>query len=323
VALLHSLVEQLSFACRQDGMSTASRRRLIDACQATWDARTQVEQSAADDPRLSAQIKADLLELSVLWADLASRQTPAAGQPAPKQPRAVAILDEAAAALGPSPILARERAAFAAAATGDADVLPTDMDDRSVRNRLKTGWEHYAYGRALLREGRLVAAAEVLERAVELAPQDFWANFYQADCAYRLRENALALSALRVCIALAPEKAEGYFNRGLVHAAREDWAQADGDFSRALALDGSLGAAVVERGKVRRQLKQLHEALADLQKGLELGGDPATIQVEIARVHLDRNDRSAAIAAVERALAASPEHQGAIELRSYLRSSPH
>lgn len=309
--LLHSLVEHLRFAYNRDGLSSATRRRLDEACRLAWDARGVVLPLVEGNESQGAQVRADLLELAVLWAGLVALPVPEGKG----SPRAVEILDQAAAVLGPSPVLARERGAM----LGE----PLDLDqERAFRKSLKSGWEHYAYGRALAREQRLAEAAELLERAVDLAPQDFWANFYQADCAYRLRDNALALSALRVCISLAPQKAECYFNRGLVHASRDDWEGAGRDFDRALQLDPALGLASLERGKVRRRQERHPEALVDLQQARALGADPATVDVELARVHLDQKDRTSALAAVERALAANPALPAALDLQAQLRSGP-
>jgi tetratricopeptide (TPR) repeat protein len=64
-----------------------------------------------------------------------------------------------------------------------------------------------------------VLAAEQFRRGLRLRPQDFWLNFYQGLCDYRLGRFEGAVNAFRVCIALAPETAECYYNRALAYQA--------------------------------------------------------------------------------------------------------
>jgi tetratricopeptide (TPR) repeat protein len=152
-------------------------------------------------------------------------------------------LDEAEALLGPSPVLALERARHARALGLPEPTAPPPAP--------RTAWEHIAVGRAFDQAGRLAAAAEEFGRAVERDPHNFWAHFYQGRCAYRLGHPAEAVTAFSVCVALAPQAAACYYNRALAREAA-DSARAVADYTRALDLDPALTAAV--RANLRRLL---------------------------------------------------------------------
>ena len=80
------------------------------------------------------------------------------------------------------------------------------------RLKPRTAWEHAAAGRLLLATGDLSQAEKSFEQALALEPQDFWANFHQGVCAFRLSRYHDALNAFRICIALAPDRAECFYN---------------------------------------------------------------------------------------------------------------
>lgn len=60
------------------------------------------------------------------------------------------------------------------------------------------------------------------------------------------------------------------------------------------------------------------EALTDFRSALEAGADGAAVRVEMARALLAMEDRPAARAILEEALAAQPDYAPALELRNRL-----
>jgi tetratricopeptide (TPR) repeat protein len=116
----------------------------------------------------------------------------------------------------------------AAAARGASQVPP------------RTAWEHDAVGRVLLAAGEVTQAEAAFERALALRPQDLWPNFHQGVCAFRLSRFHDAVNAFRICVALAPDRAECFYNRALAHAALSDDIAASRDYARAFALDPNL-----------------------------------------------------------------------------------
>ena len=146
---------------------------------------------------------------------------------------AIEVLDQAEAVCGPSPALSRERRALHGKVGRHDPSLGPEPAPRSA-------WEHYDLGRSYLRSGSLREADAEFQRTLDQRPQDFWPNFYQGLCAYHLKQFEASVAAFRTCIALAPETAECYYNRGLANAALGRNEHAFSDYSRALELDPAL-----------------------------------------------------------------------------------
>ena len=248
----------------------------------------------------------------LVWADLRVRLAPP-GEAEEAKREALHVLDEAESLLGPSPSLDRERRSYArelglAGPSADPVVAP------------RTAWEHYDLGRSYLRSGDLEHASEAFRSGLELRPQDFWLNFYQGLCAYRLRRFGEAVQAFRVCIALSPEAAECYYNRALAYQALGQLDQARRDYTRALALNPGMTDAALNRGIVAFQQGHLDQAVSDLERARASASSPAAlrdIDYNRALVELSRGKRSLALARLR--TAAEGGHKGAIELYERLR----
>ena len=183
----------------------------------------------------------------------------------------------------------------------------------------RTAWEHFAVGRWLFRADRFEEARRELAEAVSQDPGAFWPNLYLARCDYRLGNPEAALIAASVCVALEPDKAPCYYNRALIRKALgEDGAIAD--FDRALQLDPTATATLVERGKLLAEREKFTAALADFAAALKHGANPAEVHEQVARVQCAQGNISDAADSVRRALAADPNYQPAIELNRQLQA---
>src|SRR5205807_252548 len=96
-------------------------------------------------------------------------------------------------------------------------LAPADEPGGPIREP-ETFREYAALGRSLLRSGDFDGAADEFARAVDLRPQDFWANCHAGVCAHRRGRHDDAVHFFSVSLALAPQSAECYCNRGLAHA---------------------------------------------------------------------------------------------------------
>src|SRR5262249_25226354 len=155
------------------------------------------------------QIRADLLDLALLWSGLLVRVAADSGE---ARREALSVLAEAEEAFGPSPVLYRERRLHAEA-LGMANAARA-AEAKAASTPPQTAWEHYALGCSYLRSGELERAAAELDRALELEPQGLWPNFARGRCAYLLNRHDEALVSFTVCVALAPESAVCWYNRG-------------------------------------------------------------------------------------------------------------
>jgi len=241
---LHGLVERLRSLETAAPRSPRAARAVERHCRVFWDSRRPIVAmlGAGLDPESEERLRDDLLDLAVIWSGLHVRLAADGGGDGEGRARreALQVLDEAEAAFGPSHILYRERQAHAEA-LGLSGVA-RDAALGAARVPPRAAWEHAAVGRALLAAGDVQGAEAAFERALALQPEDFWPNFHQGVCAFRRGRFQDAVNAFRVAIALAPGRAEGYFNRALAYSALGRPALAALDYDHAHRLDPSLAA---------------------------------------------------------------------------------
>ena len=84
-------------------------------------------------------------------------------------------------------------------------------------------------------------------------------------------KSANVLGDLSDAIALAPQNAYLYYNRGNLYAQRRDYQRAMADYSQALKLNQELAEAWFNRGLVKIYAKHVEEGIEDLSKAGELG----------------------------------------------------
>jgi serine/threonine protein kinase/tetratricopeptide (TPR) repeat protein len=312
---LHEQVERSRYLHGDDLLAPAMLRALEVQCRTAWQERDRLLTSGAEplDGDLEEDLRHDLLDVAILWADCLVRLTTAAEADTVRR-QALQVLDEAESLFGPSPVLNRQRAVLAqalgqAAAPGGAGAGPAP----------RTAWEHYTLGRWLLRGGDLAGAAVAFDHAVELRPQDFWPWFGKGLCAHQRHCPAEAVLAFSVCIALAPDRAACYYNRAQALAAHGDFAAALRDFDRALQLDPRLAAAALGRGALHLQQRDLAKAEVDFQLALTLGANPAAVHYNQALVHQARQEFAAALARLESALQHDPNHSASRALHFLLQ----
>jgi tetratricopeptide (TPR) repeat protein len=186
---LRELANRVRFLYGVQTPPSCGLRRLQERCRALWADRARIVRCLGGG-RLPQDVRADLLDLAIFWADVQVRLAPPGRKQEARQ-KARIVLDEAEALLGPSCVLDEERRFHGAA-------------PRTPRRAPRDAWEHFALGRTLLRSGDLDRAAEECALAVRLQPQGLWPNFYLGHCAFRQKRYADAVTAFSVCIGAAP-----------------------------------------------------------------------------------------------------------------------
>ncbi len=241
------------------------------------------------------QVRTDLVDLTIFLAGLLDRE------------QAVQVLAETETLLGPDPALAWQRQRLLpVAAAPCAERTPT------------TFHEHAEMGRSFLHSGDLDRAAVEFARALDMNPQDFWANFHAGVCAYRRRPPTDAVYFFGIAVALAPRCPECYSNRGLAYAAGGHAAEARHDYDRALELAPELPTAALNRGVLNYEEGRYSEALDDLEQALSHGAHPASVYYNRALVHLARKERAVARENVVQALRHDPAYPDALRLHADL-----
>jgi serine/threonine protein kinase len=300
---LHQWCEQIRPLYGAESLPQRQARTVLAHCRTFWARREAITGRLADgtDPDLEQQVRADLLDLAILLADLRTRLAVPAG---PREPRdeAVAVLDEAERLFGTSCVLSEERRTRDPSGKVGAAPAPGNA------------WEHLALGRIYLRGGEVAAAEGEMDRALELEPGALWPNYWKGNCAFRLKRFDDAVVAFSVCVALAPRSAWCYANRGLARAESGRLDRAAEDFENALRLDPGLASAVRGRGLLHYRQHRYPEALADLRRTLELGADPAAAYADMALVHLAAGNRLQALSCIRNSLDHNPAQERAREL---------
>jgi eukaryotic-like serine/threonine-protein kinase len=225
----------------------ASALKLEERLAQIWHVRKHIDGRLADE-ETRARLRADLLDLAILWAELRIELADEAARPQ-AHADALRTLDQAEADWGPSPVLSQERH-FHYVAIGQRE--HTARPDAGIAPR--TAWECYAIGRGLLRHGALDSAARALDRAVAMQPQNLWAQFYRGRCALLRNRYPEALDAFGACVALTPE-AVCYYNRSLAYAGLGASERARLDLERARQLDPDLVAALPRPDLPRRSVR--------------------------------------------------------------------
>lgn len=239
---LHALGDSVRPLYAAEALPTGQARAAADQCQQVWAARTAIVERLADQPSpdLEARCRSDLLDLGILTAYLGVRAAPPADRAAAHE-RALVILAEAEALLGPSGVLYLERARHAHVLGRDAEAEAATRQAETMPAR--TAWEHLAVGRARLAADDLPAAAAELDRCLAIDPQSVWGNYFRGVCALRLNQVADAVAAFSACLALYPDSAWCLYNRAVAFAAAGRPGRAAADAEQALRRDPHFAAA--------------------------------------------------------------------------------
>src|SRR5262249_18761109 len=131
-----------------------------------------------------------------------------------------------------------------------------------------------------LRDQPLQAVAE-LEKALQIRPDMFWAQYYVAISELRLHRYAQAKTALAACLGRRPDFLWVYLVRGFANAEQDDFTGSETDFRRVEQSLTGRPDELLQYGlyvyrsvlRVRQGEKdpaRLDDAVADLQKAIQL-----------------------------------------------------
>jgi eukaryotic-like serine/threonine-protein kinase len=252
---LHDLAERVRILYAAETTPRDTAQKLQNRLAEIWRAHQEIDRQLAQDAdeATRSRLRADLLDLVIIWAELRVGIADDAMRPEAHR-EALQIFAEAEVAWGPSPVLSLERRRHAAA------IGQTIEPERGgARRELTTAWECYAMGRALMRVGDLEQASKALDRAVLLHPRSLWAHFYRGQCALLRDRYVEAVDAFGACIALSPE-AVCYYNRSLAYAGLNAIHLAQRDFERAHQLDASIAAWPPHPHDAREKRAPAHKA---------------------------------------------------------------
>lgn len=166
----------------------------------------------------------------------------------------------------------------------------------------------FALGRAYYGAGDALNAAQAFRRALALQPDSPKARFFLATALERAGDEAGALEEYRILATRQPNLVEGHLGLGvLLVKSGAGLAEGIKELSRAVALNGDSYEARVVLGRALLQDNRPAEAVAHLQKAVELAAGNPEPHFQLAQAYrrLGRKDEAAAQFAIVRQIHAA------------------
>ena len=217
---------------------------------------------------------------------------------------------------------------------------------------------NFRNGLALLREGKVDEAIQLIKSAMAANPNDpgVW-NALGLALLYK-KDYQPAVSAFSEALRLDPEfvearnnrgvawmemgklyegeadfqsvisgsvsreKMNAHFNLGLLEMKREEWEEAEKEFTVVLAEDPKYIRACRERGIVRVRREEFADALDDLLRYLRIEPKDPTANYNAALALLTTGRRDVARKYMQRVVAAAPESEEAKKAKRFLDDEP-
>lgn len=295
------------------------------------------------------EIVADCYQLLLILAETEAQSATdlKAADAGPRLKDALQLLDQALRFGAPSRAYHLRRARYLnrledAAGAAEAEQL---AQSAAVVNVL----DHFLMGDEYYRRANFDDAIKEFEQVLQSQPDHFWAQYLGGLCLLRQNRHAEAKAMLTACLARGREFVWLYLLRGFAHGELKAFDAADADFQKALNMpldQNSRYVLFVNRGVLRIRQERYDDAIADLNEAIKLKptGYPAFVslaqtyrllknldqalkQLDFAiehqpsvahlyrlraRLHLERNEPALALAdfdqAVTRDDASSPFH---------------
>jgi serine/threonine protein kinase len=295
---LHVLADRMRLRQDADSLSPEQRLQVARQCRQIFDVReTILELRDEADAAWQTQVVRDLFDVALLGSRLEQNQS----EPASGQDDAVRIAQQLEDA-GADPAAVARLKEYAGRLLGKAA-------DDGDGGQAVAAWSHYLMGRTLRISGNYSEAAKELDKAIVIDPRAAVFHFEAGLSASHLQNWVKAQQSYTTCIALVlvaqPDNHQEldvcYYNRGLANLALDQAKFAEADFTQALTLNPSLGAAWFHRGLLARERRQLSAAANDLHEALRNGFSPGQVHYELAIICRDQGDLSAAVQHVESA----------------------
>jgi tetratricopeptide (TPR) repeat protein len=179
--------------------------------------------------------------------------------------------------------------------------------------------------RALVRAGRLSDAKIAITALVDAKPDDIEAVLLQTEVVLESGEGDKALEAVTALEKAVPGRADVAVLLGRVHAMRLQSVEARAAFAAAVTRDPMNIAGSIAEAQMLVRLDQLGEALAVLDTARKRVGDAGAKgkEAEVLRAKADilakAGQGTAALAALDQALTATPSDNAALLARGLLR----
>jgi serine/threonine-protein kinase len=159
--------------------------------------------------------------------------------------------------------------------------------------------------RATSEKARIIAV-QLLRKASERYPANFWINFELANHTYSDKDDTDALAYLRAALALQPQNPAVHDSLGNALSVRKRWPEAVAAYEKAIALKPDFAWAHNDLGIALKDQHKLPAAAAAFRKAIELRPDFAWAYNNLGTVLLMQGKWSDAEAACRKAIEISP-----------------
>lgn len=212
-----------------------------------------------------------------------------------------------------------ERAA-AIRASAKASGAYRDPPDPWFDSLVEDCYEPYRLGIAagtLARSGDPATAIRLLQRAVEVTPDDISAIFQLGTLLVQQRDHAAALQYLRRCTELAPEFADGWAHLSALQALIGETSAAARTLAEGLRRCPQSPGLHLQYARELEKTGRSSEAIMEYRTSIRLRPNEPDAYLELATllIRLGRNDEG--VAEVRRALDAEPGHPMALSILAF------
>lgn len=168
-------------------------------------------------------------------------------------------------------------------------------------------WHHHAYAQRLARQNRLDDEIDQFNKALAIAPDHAASYCDRGNAEASIGRLADARASYDKALELQPDLAEAWLGRGNVLLEYKNYSDARAAFERALTLMPDLAEAWLGIGNVDNETKQYDDARAAYNKALTLIPDLAEAWLGLGNCLFASNDFDGAVAAFDEALRLAPD----------------
>jgi tetratricopeptide (TPR) repeat protein len=167
--------------------------------------------------------------------------------------------------------------------------------------------DHFLVGHEFYSRGDLAAANQEFRRALQLNARHFWTHYFLGICCVTAGKPEVAVAHLTICQGQQPKLVWIYLLRGFALGQMEDYAGAEADFDRAVALRPSPATLYVlynNRGVMRVGRKETWaKGVEDLKQAAALRPDQYQARASLAEAYRLANRLDEAARYLDEALA--------------------
>jgi tetratricopeptide (TPR) repeat protein len=170
---------------------------------------------------------------------------------------------------------------------------------------------------AIARNGDQATARRLLERAVEVAPNDVSVIFQLGTLLVAQGDRTGAVWHLRRCTELAPDFSDGWANLSALQALLGDTAAAERTLADGLRQCPQSPGLHLQYARNLQQAGRLGEAVAEFQTSIRLRPNEPEAYLELGQLYIRQGRNAEGLAEMERALVAEPANPMALGVLAF------